>query len=374
MHALKNRPEDFALLAADSRLAAKARDVAIGVPGFQLPGVGDVRPFAEKEMRREFMAADILGCLGYQRPDQRGGGNLWLPEALRIKIIADSRDWLHGDARRNGGLGSDKACQFDAQCVGKRLRERRQQHVSLRIRSCQMNGAVQRDDGLARACRPRNPRGAGEGALDQRALRRVQKHRPLVPRVVEGAAQLFDIGQHAEAALRVGMREGVGFYGGRRGRLGRLADGEFQQRLLRFLRQVRDDVEQRVLGRSAHIVDPLLGHAERHQFVFAQIVEEADARTRLGRSFGRGGGVLRLEDFDFFDALADFDKLHGAGRRVPLDLAALGPFVGGVMMIDVGEQQARRGTMHDQPDVGVHPHRPEIRVLGAIADASTGAA
>ena len=71
----------------------------------------------------------------------------------------------------------------------------------------------------------------------------------------------------------IGMCEGV--------RLGRrrlrwfdfLADCQFQQRFLRFLREVRDDVEQRVLGRLTHVVDPVFRHAERHQLVFAQIIE-----------------------------------------------------------------------------------------------------
>lgn len=66
------------------------------------------------------------------------------------------------------------------------------------------------------------------------------------------------------------------------------------------------------------------------------------------------------------DALADFDELHRARRRVPLDLAALGPFVGVVVVIDIGEQQAGLRAMHDQPDVGVDAHRPDIGVLGAI--------
>ena len=65
-------------------------------------------------------------------------------------------------------------------------------------------------------------------------------------------------------------------------------------------------------------------------------------------------------------ALANLDELHRARRRVALDFAALGPFVGVVVMIDVDEQKTRSRFVDDQADVGVDAHRPEIRVLGAI--------
>ncbi len=46
--------------------------------------------------------------------------------------------------------------------------------------------------------------------------------------------------------------------------------------------------------------------------------------------------------------------------------AALGPAVSRIMMIDVAQQQARRGTMHDQAYVAVHPYRPEALVLRLV--------
>src|SRR5690606_18900675 len=52
--------------------------------------------------------------------------------------------------------------------------------------------------------------------------------------------------------------------------------------------------------------------------------------------------------------------------RMPFDLAPFGPFVGVVMMIDVDEQQAGLRAVDDQPDVGVHSDRPEIRILSAV--------
>jgi hypothetical protein len=41
-----------------------------------------------------------------------------------------------------------------------------------------------------------------------------------------------------------------------------------------------------------------------------------------------------------YDAFADLDELHGPGGRMALDLAALGPFIGLIVMVDIGEQKA----------------------------------
>src|SRR6516165_4923568 len=46
--------------------------------------------------------------------------------------------------------------------------------------------------------------------------------------------------------------------------------------------------------------------------------------------------------------------------------APLGPFIGGVVMPNIAEHEARRGAMDDQADVVVDPHRPEIRVARPV--------
>src|SRR5690606_28958105 len=53
--ALEDRPEDLALLLGETRLAPEAADVAVGLPGIELPGVDDGRPFAPEEVRGEFV-------------------------------------------------------------------------------------------------------------------------------------------------------------------------------------------------------------------------------------------------------------------------------------------------------------------------------
>ncbi len=55
---LKDRPQDLALVAADPGLAAETRDVAIGLPGLQLPGIDHVGPFGEQEWLGELVLLD----------------------------------------------------------------------------------------------------------------------------------------------------------------------------------------------------------------------------------------------------------------------------------------------------------------------------
>jgi len=68
---------------------------------------------------------------------------------------------------------------------------------------------VNPDDGLACACGTGDARRAAVVAGDPIPLVRVQKHRPLFPRVIEGELQFIRAGHHAEATLGVGMVEGV---------------------------------------------------------------------------------------------------------------------------------------------------------------------
>ena len=70
--------------------------------------------------------------------------------------------------------------------------------------------AVQCHDGLARARGSGDARRAGVVALHPLPLLRVQEDRPLLPREIEGALQLLDVGHYAEATLGVGMVERIG--------------------------------------------------------------------------------------------------------------------------------------------------------------------
>jgi hypothetical protein len=123
------------------------------------------------------------------------------------------------------------------------------------------------------------------------------------------------------------------------------------------------DVEQRILVRAPHRVEPFRRDAIAEQFVVA------DAGKQQGLGRGRRGG-RRWNDSDL-DPLRQFDELRRAGHRMPFDLAPLGPRIGGVVVPDIADKQARRRPVHDQSDIVIDAHRPEIRVAGPIEPMET---
>ena len=62
----------------------------------------------------------------------------------------------------------------------------------------------------------------------------MEKNRPLFPGIIEGALQLFHIGHHAEAALRIGVIEGIRRCNCGLGHVGFAALRQFQERFRRF--------------------------------------------------------------------------------------------------------------------------------------------
>ena len=70
--------------------------------------------------------------------------------------------------------------------------------------------------------------------------------------------------------------------------------------------------------------------------------------------------------FDLTHRLANFDDLGSAGPGMSLDPPALRPAVRGIVMGDIGEQDARCRPMHDQAYVPADPDRPEVPILRPI--------
>lgn len=162
------------------------------------------------------------------------------------------------------------------------------------------------------------------------------------------------------------MLEGVRLDEGRLGRLQPPGGGILQQRLSRLARKVLGQVEEVVLNSAAYRRQPLLRHADAQQGLVVQPVEQ-EARRRL-RGHGRsrlplGRPPTRQVWLGFFHPLAHLDDLHRPGAWMGLDPPPLGPGVGGVMMIDIGDQQARARLVEDQPDVAIDPRRPEVEIL-----------
>jgi hypothetical protein len=91
-----------------------------------------------------------------------------------------------------------------------RFRERREKNAAVRIRPCQMDGAVQRNDCFPRASGTCDASRPGVLVGDQLTLLGVQEDRPLVPRRIQSAFKFLNAGHDAETPLGIGMRERVG--------------------------------------------------------------------------------------------------------------------------------------------------------------------
>ncbi|WP_231470912.1 hypothetical protein [Novosphingobium sp. CECT 9465] len=135
-----------------------------------------------------------------------------------------------------------------------------------------------------------------------------------------------------------------------------------QQGFCGFPWQVGSDVEEAVFGGSGHIGQPVYRHADGQEFSFGQLGEKAGRRNRGFRE----GKLRRGRQYRFFNPLPNFYDLDRARRGMGFDASALGPGVGIVVMIDIGDQKARSRLVHDQPQIAADPYRPEIRVLGAL--------
>jgi len=138
------------------------------------------------------------------------------------------------------------------------------------------------------------------------------------------------------------------------------AGRKLEQRFGRLGRQVIGERQQRVLVGLANVGQPFRGHAIAEQRVVGQSIEQLLACC----SGLRGLDVGR--DDDLAHGLPYLDKLRGAGLRVGLQLTSLGPAIRLVVMVDVAQQQAARGSVDDQANVAADAHRPEIPVLRLI--------
>ena len=139
------------------------------------------------------MSLDLGRRFGNQRADQRRRRHLGLAEALGIEIVSCSGNRLHRHACGDGRFVGDKAREFCAQGIGERRRKGRQKNTRLRIDAGEMGGAMQGDNCLAGSGRTGYPRRAGVITCHQTRLRRVQKHCPFIPWIIQRLSQFLDI-------------------------------------------------------------------------------------------------------------------------------------------------------------------------------------
>ena len=212
-------------------------------------------------MRAERVIPDLGRCPVDQRPHLILGDQARRPEVRLVKAPADAAHRVHLQPFGDAGLIVDQAPEPHAQRVRERVREGGEEDPGVGMRAGEMDGTVKRDDRLSCAGRSRNAGRAIVCAIHNPALGRVQEDGPLLPREFERALQLVYVLHQAEAALRVWVGEGVRA-GGRLHRPVRRAAGrELQKRFRRLGRQVVGEVEQRVLVRASHVIQPRLGNA-----------------------------------------------------------------------------------------------------------------
>ena len=226
-------------------------------------------------------------------------------------------------------------------------------------------------DRLARTGRARDARRAAVLPFDKLPLGWMQEDRPLLPGEIQRPLQRLHVRHYPEAALRVRMRERIGARDGRRGPVRRAAGRKLQQRLGCLRRQVIREVEQSVLRRRPHVAQPLGRHAMAQQVVVRRVPENRHPRRHGSASrralAGRRDIHLHIPRHpNLTHRLADLDELRRPRRGMPFHSPTLGPLIRRVVMVHVAEQEARRGPVHDQPDVATDPNRPEVLVLRPI--------
>ena len=120
-HALENRPQHLALLAADAGLAAEPGDIAVVFPTSELPRVDDLAPFADQEPRREPVPLDLRCGLAQQGLNQRRRGDVRLAERRRVEVVSDPGHRMDRDPVGDLRLVAGQRPQPDAQRVCERL-------------------------------------------------------------------------------------------------------------------------------------------------------------------------------------------------------------------------------------------------------------
>lgn len=300
-----------------------------------------------------------------------------------MEIAGEVRHRGHPDPGGKLRFVPSQPVQLHRQGGGQGCREGGQRHTGRRLPPGQDDRTMECHDGLAGPGRTGNAHRAVVAALHQPTLGRVQEHGPAVPGRIQRPLQLLHIVQDAEAALGVRVVEGIAPLVALPTRCGRArqdAGGAvFQQRLHRLFRQIVGKVENRVHRRLVDLRDPVRRYTDRQQVILRQVEKQGQQERRLGfpagadrrvvaqrrgfPGFHAGEGMMdrrtafRLHPFD------QADDLRRPGDGMTFDPPPRCPGIGVIMVIDVAEQQARLGAMDDQPDIGVHPHRPEIPVF-----------
>ena len=155
------------------------------------------------------MIAGGRRCLSQQRVDVLLRRQ---PHGAKLRLVQADAEVAHRvdfEPLRHTRLVANQPLDVGAKRMRERLRERRKKNAAVRIRPCQMDGAVQRNDCLPRAGGTCDASRPGVFVGDQLTLLGVQEDRPLVPRRIQSAFQFLDARHDAETPLGIGMRERI---------------------------------------------------------------------------------------------------------------------------------------------------------------------
>ena len=244
----------------------------------------------------KLMPPDLAAALAQQRPRSASRGRD--AAAGRTRSVERRSRRRRSTGRRSGSASAGslptRLAELGPQRVRQRLGEGRQQHARVGIRRARCTARCSATMVLPVPAEPATRAGpADRSARPAARCAGCRKTAHFSHGIVERALQLLDVGQDAEAPLRVGMGEGIG--------LGR-------RRLRRHAASRRPPAPAAppappAAGASitssrlssvacADVVDPLLRHAESHQLELAQIVEQR--RLGAAASVGASAAVERL--------------------------------------------------------------------------------
>jgi hypothetical protein len=194
----------------------------------------------------------------------------------------------------------------------------------------------------------------------------VEENAPLLPRKGQRLLQFLLVGDRANPAQRIGMLEGIGRHGSGHGQLS--GRGKFEQRFGGLGGKMNRQREEAVFVGRTDVGQPVGGHADREQRI---VIQRRKQRRRGCFDHLAPGGlgkdkIERRRRGDILRPLANFDDLDRAGSGMRLDPPPFRPGIGGVVMVNIGNEKALVRLMHDQADIAVDPRRPEVRVLALV--------
>ena len=130
-------------------------------------------------------------------------------ELRSIKPFANRIEGLDLDALCEPGLVVDQSRQFGPKSIGQRVGKCGQENPGIGVGAGKPCGSVNRHDGLAGPGRTEHPGRTGEIPFYDLSLHRMEKNRPLLPRIAECAFQLRYVVHDTETTLGIGVLKGV---------------------------------------------------------------------------------------------------------------------------------------------------------------------